>query len=68
MPAAAAPKAERLNAEIEQVQVAASKLISRLADRAAYASAEEYQEIRTLMAALRTLGSTPAETAPSRAV
>ena len=35
----AVPKAERLNAEIEQVQIAASKLI------------------RSLMAALRTLGS-----------
>ncbi len=53
----AVPKAERLNAEIEQVQIAASKLITRLADRAAYASPDEYQEIRSLMAALRTLGS-----------
>ena len=55
----AVPKAERLNAEIQQVQVAASKLIARLADRAAYASPDEYQEIRGVMAALRALGKAP---------
>ena len=55
----AVPKADRLNVEIEQVQVAASKLVARLADSAAYATPEEYQEIRDLMAALRTLGTSP---------
>ena len=60
MPSNAAQTAEKLTAELEQVQIAASKLIARLADRAAYASPEEYQEIRSLMAALRGLGTTSA--------
>ena len=47
-----------LKGHIEQVQVAASKLRAQLADRAAYASPEEYEEIRALMTALRNLGAT----------
>jgi hypothetical protein len=50
-------KIDRLNAEIAQVQLAAGKLVTRLAQRAAYASPEEYQEIRELMAALKALGT-----------
>ena len=56
MPATESRIAADLNNQIEQMQSAASKLITRLADRAAYASGEEYEEIRGLMTALRQLG------------
>ena len=46
-----------LNQQLEQLQIASSKLIARLADRAAYAKGEEYEEIRTLMTALRQLSA-----------
>jgi hypothetical protein len=49
-----------LNTKLEQLQIASSKLIARLADRAAYAKGEEYEEIRALMTALRQLGGSPA--------
>jgi hypothetical protein len=48
--------ASELNNQLDQLQVASSKLIARLADRAAYAKGEEYEEIRGLMTALRQLG------------
>ncbi len=45
-----------LRAQLAKVEVAASKLITRLADRAAYANPEEFDEIRGLIKALRALG------------
>jgi hypothetical protein len=45
-----------LATQLNQLEVASSKLIARLADRAAYAKGEEYEEIRSLMTALRKLG------------
>ena len=58
MPAPTGRNASALTTHIEQVQVASSRLIAKLADRAAYASPEEYEEIRALMTALRNLGAT----------
>jgi hypothetical protein len=43
------------NPQLAKVKDAASALIARLADRAAYASEEEYRELRSLMTALRGL-------------
>lgn len=57
MSAARTRDASELNQQLDQLQVAASKLIVRLADRAAYATGEEYEEIRSLMTALRQLGA-----------
>jgi hypothetical protein len=45
-----------LRAQLALVETAASKLIARLSDRAAYASNEEFDEIRSLIKALRQLG------------
>jgi hypothetical protein len=59
MPATESRNAADLNNQIEHMQAAASKLITRLADRAAYASGQEYEEIRDLMTALRQLGGSP---------
>ena len=44
-----------LNTHLVQVDGAAAFLIARLSDRAAYASGDEYQEIRSLISALRQL-------------
>ena len=44
-----------LRVQLSKVETAASKLIARLSDRAAYASQEEFQEIRGLIKALRGL-------------
>jgi hypothetical protein len=41
--------------QLAKVREAASALIGRLADRAAYATEEEYKELRSLMTALRGL-------------
>ena len=45
-----------LRVQLAKVEVAASKLIARLSDRAAYATDEEFDEIRGLIKALRALG------------
>jgi hypothetical protein len=45
-----------LSAQLTQLERAAAQLIARLSDRAAYASAEEFKEIRSLIAMLRELG------------
>jgi hypothetical protein len=45
-----------LRAQLAKVELAASKLITRLSDRAAYATPEEFDEIRGLIKALRGLG------------
>lgn len=45
-----------LRVQLAKVEVAASKLIARLSDRAAYATDEEFEEIRGLIKALRALG------------
>ena len=42
--------------EIIKVKAAGTKVVARLADRAAYASPAEFQELRSLMTALRLLG------------
>ena len=55
MSATTSRKITELSQQVSQVEVAASKLITRLAERAAYASDEEYKEIRGLMSALRGL-------------
>ena len=47
---------EGLRQDVEEVRAAGARLFDRLADRAAYAGSEEYQEIRSLMTALRVLG------------
>ena len=49
---------DELRTQLDQVETAASRLIERLSERAAYASKEEFDEIRALIAALRTLGGT----------
>jgi hypothetical protein len=48
--------ADALRTQLAHVETAASKLIARLADRAAYARDEEFEEIRGLISALRKLG------------
>jgi hypothetical protein len=53
-----------LSNQVQEVQQAATKLIARLAERAAYASDDEYRDIRTLMTALRGL-SIAAEVQPT---
>jgi hypothetical protein len=50
---------ELLRTQLDQVENAAAKLIDRLADRAAYASTEEFADIRSLISALRALGGKP---------
>ena len=47
---------EQLRAQLAMVEGAASKLIDRLSDRAAYATNEEYEELRNLIKVLRELG------------
>jgi hypothetical protein len=44
-----------LRVQLSMMEQAASKLIKRLSDRAAYASNEEFEEIRGLIKALRAL-------------
>jgi hypothetical protein len=56
MSATSSREAAELNNQLAQLRIASSKLIARLADRAAYAKGEEYEEIRSLMTALRQLG------------
>ncbi len=46
---------QALRGQLALVEVAASKLIERLSDRAAYATDEEFAEIRGLISALRPL-------------
>jgi hypothetical protein len=48
---------QELHAQLTQLERAASHLIARLADRAAYATGEEFQEIRELITMLRQLGN-----------
>jgi hypothetical protein len=48
--------ADELSAQLTQLQRAASQLIARLSDRAAYATPEEFSEIRGLITMLRELG------------
>jgi hypothetical protein len=50
--------APELGTHLKQVQVLSERLIAKLAERAAYASDDEYEEIRDLMTALRGLGAT----------
>jgi len=47
---------EGLRRDVQEVGAAGSRLLDRLADRAAYAGSDEYREIRSLMTALRVLG------------
>ncbi len=56
MSATNAVNRDLLRTQLDQVETAASKLIDRLSDRAAYASKEEFEEIRGLISALRALG------------
>ncbi len=44
-----------LHQQLAGVKDAAAALLARLADRAAYASDDEYRELRSLMTALRGL-------------
>ena len=41
--------------QLAQLAPVAARLIARLADRAAYATGEEYHELRSLMTSLRAL-------------
>jgi hypothetical protein len=55
MSATTGGNSSELRVQLSKVEQAASKLIDRLSDRAAYASHEEFQEIRGLIKALRAL-------------
>ena len=57
MPVSNSASRDRLRVQLDQVETAASRLIDQLSDRAAYASKEEFDEIRGLITALRALGS-----------
>ncbi len=59
MPATKGGATPELSTHLKQVKLLSEKLLARLAARAAYAGAEEYEEIRELMSALRGLGATP---------
>ncbi len=60
MPATNPVDPQALRNQLALVEVAASKLIERLSDRAAYATDEEFNEIRGLISALRPLSGTAA--------
>ena len=51
------PRTSELRVQLSAVERASAALIDRLSDRAAYASREEFDEIRSLIKALRQLGS-----------
>ncbi len=55
MPATAGRSDVACDTNVLPVDQAAAALIARLSDRAAYATGEEYQEIRSLISALRQL-------------
>jgi len=56
MPATNSVSRDELRTQLGQVETAASRLVARLSERAAYANKEEFEEIRSLISALRALG------------
>ena len=50
---------KELTAQLTQLERASAQLIARLSDRAAYASGEEFKEIRELITMLRGLAAKP---------